>query len=425
MTAIRLARGFTGRDLLVKFAGHYHGHSDGAAGRGRLRRRDPRRCPARPASPRRSPRRPRAALQRPRRRAGGLRRARRRTSPRSSPRRPPPTWASSPRRRASTRRWPTHRARARRAADPRRGAHRVPRRPRRLVGARGPGAASRLRARPGHLRQGHRRRDAAGRARRPRRDHGLLAPLGPVYQAGTLSGNPVAVAAGIATLRARRRRGLRAPRRGRRATLSEPSSAALAAEGVAHTHPARRQPVQRRRSAPTAADAQTTRRCRRRRRAATRRSSTRCSTPASTLPPSVFEAWFVSAAHDDAAMARIVEALPAAAGAAAATARPDPSAGPCAGRRGPSLGVPGRPVAWQTGPDAGPVKGRVPKRQTKGVQMGLLSRRRQMLEKHDGGARPTPEAAGHVPPRTMWSDGLGRTATRSCSCCWRWCWPSS
>ncbi|HKT55908.1 MAG TPA: aminotransferase class III-fold pyridoxal phosphate-dependent enzyme, partial [Microbacterium sp.] len=37
MTAIRLARGYTGRDLLVKFAGHYHGHSDGllaAAGSG-------------------------------------------------------------------------------------------------------------------------------------------------------------------------------------------------------------------------------------------------------------------------------------------------------------------------------------------------------------------------------------------------------
>ena len=29
-----------------------------------------------------------------------------------------------------------------------------------------------------------------------------LAPLGPVYQAGILSGNPVAVAAGLATLRA-------------------------------------------------------------------------------------------------------------------------------------------------------------------------------------------------------------------------------
>src|SRR6202040_567695 len=30
----------------------------------------------------------------------------------------------------------------------------------------------------------------------------LLAPLGPVYQAGTLSGNPLATAAGLATLRA-------------------------------------------------------------------------------------------------------------------------------------------------------------------------------------------------------------------------------
>jgi glutamate-1-semialdehyde 2,1-aminomutase len=36
-----------------------------------------------------------------------------------------------------------------------------------------------------------------------------------------------------------------------------------------------------------------------------------------SLPPSVFEAWFVSAAHDDAAVSRIVEALPAAARAAA------------------------------------------------------------------------------------------------------------
>lgn len=28
MSAVRLARGFTGRDLLIKFAGHYHGHAD-------------------------------------------------------------------------------------------------------------------------------------------------------------------------------------------------------------------------------------------------------------------------------------------------------------------------------------------------------------------------------------------------------------
>lgn len=39
MSAIRLARGFTGRDLLIKFEGCYHGHSDGllvAAGSGAL-----------------------------------------------------------------------------------------------------------------------------------------------------------------------------------------------------------------------------------------------------------------------------------------------------------------------------------------------------------------------------------------------------
>jgi glutamate-1-semialdehyde 2,1-aminomutase len=35
------------------------------------------------------------------------------------------------------------------------------------------------------------------------------------------------------------------------------------------------------------------------------------------LPPSAFEAWFVSGAHDDEAIGRVVEALPAAARAAA------------------------------------------------------------------------------------------------------------
>jgi glutamate-1-semialdehyde 2,1-aminomutase len=40
-----------------------------------------------------------------------------------------------------------------------------------------------------------------------------------------------------------------------------------------------------------------------------------------SLPPSVFEAWFVTAAHDDAAVNRVLEALPAAAR-AAASARP-------------------------------------------------------------------------------------------------------
>jgi glutamate-1-semialdehyde 2,1-aminomutase len=41
-----------------------------------------------------------------------------------------------------------------------------------------------------------------------------------------------------------------------------------------------------------------------------------------SLPPSVFEAWFVSAAHDDVAISRILEALPAAARAAAAAVPP-------------------------------------------------------------------------------------------------------
>jgi glutamate-1-semialdehyde 2,1-aminomutase len=41
------------------------------------------------------------------------------------------------------------------------------------------------------------------------------------------------------------------------------------------------------------------------------------------LPPSPYEAWFVSAAHDDEALSRIAEALPAAAR-AAASALADP-----------------------------------------------------------------------------------------------------
>jgi glutamate-1-semialdehyde 2,1-aminomutase len=44
MSAIRLARGFTGRDVLVKFEGCYHGHSDSLlvkAGSGLLTFRQP------------------------------------------------------------------------------------------------------------------------------------------------------------------------------------------------------------------------------------------------------------------------------------------------------------------------------------------------------------------------------------------------
>ena len=46
-----------------------------------------------------------------------------------------------------------------------------------------------------------------------------IAPLGPVYQAGTLSGNPVAVAAGLATLKLVERQGFQ-DRRSKRPTQS-------------------------------------------------------------------------------------------------------------------------------------------------------------------------------------------------------------
>ena len=61
----------------------------------------------------------------------------------------------------------------------------------------------------------------------------LLAPVGPVYQAGTLSGNPLATAAGLATL------GLAddavyATVAARAREIGEIVGAALDAEGVAH-----------------------------------------------------------------------------------------------------------------------------------------------------------------------------------------------
>jgi glutamate-1-semialdehyde 2,1-aminomutase len=51
MSAIRLARGFTGRDLLIKFEGCYHGHSDSLlvkAGSGLLTFGNPSRAACRP-----------------------------------------------------------------------------------------------------------------------------------------------------------------------------------------------------------------------------------------------------------------------------------------------------------------------------------------------------------------------------------------
>ena len=60
-----------------------------------------------------------------------------------------------------------------------------------------------------------------------------IAPLGPVYQAGTLSGNPVAVAAGLATLRADRSARIPRPARGRTTrSLTDGLAAAARRAGV-------------------------------------------------------------------------------------------------------------------------------------------------------------------------------------------------
>ena len=59
-----------------------------------------------------------------------------------------------------------------------------------------------------------------------------IAPEGPVYQAGTLSGNPVAMAAGLATLRETARPGFYETLENRTARLLEGVTAALNARGV-------------------------------------------------------------------------------------------------------------------------------------------------------------------------------------------------
>jgi glutamate-1-semialdehyde 2,1-aminomutase len=60
-----------------------------------------------------------------------------------------------------------------------------------------------------------------------------IAPLGPVYQAGTLSGNPVAVAAGLATLKAIQSPGFHQRLAERTRALTDGLTAAAAKAGVA------------------------------------------------------------------------------------------------------------------------------------------------------------------------------------------------
>jgi glutamate-1-semialdehyde 2,1-aminomutase len=142
-----------------------------------------------------------------------------------------------------------------------------------------------------------------------------LAPVGPVYQAGTLSGNPLATAAGLATLRACTP-SVYAAVDSFAHTLSAHVSAVLEKEGVPHylstagslftIFLGRTDEVRNFADA----KAQST--------AAYAAFFHAMLDGGVYLPPSAFEAWFVSAAHDEDALSRVADALPAAARAAAA-----------------------------------------------------------------------------------------------------------
>jgi glutamate-1-semialdehyde 2,1-aminomutase len=148
-----------------------------------------------------------------------------------------------------------------------------------------------------------------------------LAPAGPVYQAGTLSGNPVATAAGLATLRGATDE-VYAHVDAVAAQLGALVSSALAEAGVMHRlqHAGSMFSVFFTDEAVLDYDAA-------RRQEAFRYKPFFHSmlSQGVYLPPSAFESWFVSAAHDDAAIARVADALPAAAR-AAASARPEGTA---------------------------------------------------------------------------------------------------
>ena len=145
----------------------------------------------------------------------------------------------------------------------------------------------------------------------------LLAPDGPVYQAGTLSGNPLATAAGLATLQLADD-AVYASVASRAQAIGEVVSAALTEQGVPHR-------VQRAGSLFSFMFGQ---------RAADQGVGDYEAARAQEtwrygpffhafleagvgLPPSVFEAWFVSAAHGEAELEAIAAATPAAARAAA------------------------------------------------------------------------------------------------------------
>ena len=146
----------------------------------------------------------------------------------------------------------------------------------------------------------------------------LLAPSGPVYQAGTLSGNPVATTAGLTTLRLADD-DVYARLDHTAATIVSLVAKALHEAGVPHVAQFAGNLFSVFFVDPDETDAVTDFAAAKRTDAARFTAFFQAMLAGGVyLPPSAFEAWFVSAAHDDAALERIAAALPAAAAAAAA-----------------------------------------------------------------------------------------------------------
>lgn len=151
----------------------------------------------------------------------------------------------------------------------------------------------------------------------------LLAPLGPVYQAGTLSGNPLATAAGLATLQLADVDVYNTVNANAQA-VGEIVGQALTQAGVAHR-------VQRTGSlmsimfGPQAARDGVYNYDQARQQETWRYAPFFHSflEAGVALPPSIFEVWFLSAAHGEAELEKIASAAPRAAAAAAAAQAPE------------------------------------------------------------------------------------------------------
>lgn len=151
----------------------------------------------------------------------------------------------------------------------------------------------------------------------------LLAPLGPVYQAGTLSGNPLATAAGLATLQLADVDVYNTVNANAQA-VGEVVGQALTQAGVAHR-------VQRTGSlmsimfGPQAARDGVYNYDQARQQETWRYAPFFHSflEAGVALPPSIFEVWFLSAAHGEAELEKIASAAPRAAAAAAAAQAPE------------------------------------------------------------------------------------------------------